>query len=156
MKNKISMKLRLPFKVARGLTLVTLLGLTSLISGQGRNKSVSDIEKTVTELYTAMVDRDKEVLEQLTMEKLTYGHSSGTLENKSQYINGVLNGAFQFSSITPKEQTVSVTGNVGVVRHIFEAQGTNNGQPANVRIGCLLIFKREGRWKLLARQAYKL
>ena len=152
----ISMKLGLHFKVARGLAFITLLGLTSLASAQGPNKNVSEIEKTVTELYSAMVDKDKEVLEQLTSEKLTYGHSSGSLENKSQYVNGVLNGAFQFSSITPKDQTVSVTGKVGVVRHIFEAKGTNNSKPADVRIGCLLIFKKEGRWKLLARQAYKL
>ncbi|KAA2218861.1 nuclear transport factor 2 family protein [Maribacter flavus] len=152
----IAMKLRFLSKVARGLTLITLLGLTSFISAQNRNKNVTEIEKAVTELYGAMVDKEKEVLEQLTSENLSYGHSSGALENKSEYVNGVLNGAFQFSSITQKEQTVAVTGNVGVVRHIFEAKGNNNGKPAEVRIGCLLVFKKEGRWKLLARQAYKL
>lgn len=103
-----------------------------------------------------MVEKDTAVLQELTMEKLTYGHSSGTIENQSEYVDGVLNGAFQFSSITPVDQTVSTSGDIGLVRHIFEADGTNNGNPAKVRIGCLLIFQKEGQWKLLARQAFKL
>ncbi|WP_419212035.1 nuclear transport factor 2 family protein [Maribacter sp. X9] len=125
-------------------------------TAQNTANEIITIENTVTKLYSAMVAKNKYILEDLTDEQLTYGHSSGIIENKSQYVDGVLNGVFQFSSITPKEQTVSVTGNVGVVRHVFEAQGTNKGKSADVRIGCLLIFKKTGRWKLLARQAYKL
>lgn len=125
-------------------------------SAQNKSNEVNKIEKTVTKLYQAMVEKDKNLLEELTMDKLTYGHSSGALESKAQYVDGVLNGAFQFTSITPMDQTVSVSDKVGIVRHIFVAEGTNNGKPADVRIGCLLVFKKEGQWKLLARQAYKL
>jgi hypothetical protein len=104
-----------------------------------------------------MVDKNKDILEDLTLEKLTYGHSSGSIENKSEYVDGVLNGAFQFTSITPIDQTISINNDVGVVRHIFKGEGTNNGTPAKVNIGCLLVFQKEnGNWKLLARQAFKL
>lgn len=128
---------------------------TSLLA-QSNEAEIDKIENTVTQLYAAMVEKDTAVLQELTMEKLTYGHSSGTIENQSEYVDGVLNGAFQFSSITPVDQTVSTSGDIGMVRHIFEADGTNNGNPAKVRIGCLLIFQKEGQWKLLARQAFKL
>lgn len=128
---------------------------TSLLA-QSNEAEIDKIENTVTQLYAAMVEKDKAVLQELTMEKLTYGHSSGTIENQSEYVDGVLNGAFQFSSITPVDQTVSTSGDIGLVRHIFEANGTNNGNPAKVRIGCLIIFQKEGQWKLLARQAFKL
>ncbi|MFX0557245.1 nuclear transport factor 2 family protein [Maribacter sp. CXY002] len=123
---------------------------------QNSKGEIAKIENTVAQLYTAMVEKDKDILEDLTMEKLTYGHSSGCIENKPEYVDGVLNGAFQFSAINPVNQTVSASGDVGVVRHIFEADGTNNDKPAKVRIGCLLIFQKEGQWKLLARQAFKL
>ena len=137
------------------ITIVSIFCFSSLLA-QSDDKNVAKIEKTVTVLYKAMVDKDKSLLEDLTLDKLTYGHSSGTIENKAEYVNGVLNGAFQFTAITPVDQSISISGKVGVVRHIFEAKGTNNGKPADVRIGCLLIFKKEGGWKLLARQAFKL
>lgn len=137
------------------ITMVSIFCFSSL-SAQNKDKNVAKIEETVAELYKAMVDKEKSILQNLTMDKLTYGHSSGTIENKAEYVDGVLNGAFQFTDIAPMDQTISIANKVGVVRHIFVAKGTNNGRPADVRIGCLLIFKKEGRWKLLARQAYKL
>ncbi len=137
------------------LLLTIFCNSTNLIA-QNNSDEVAKIENTVTQLYAAMVDKDKSVLQELTMEALTYGHSSGTIENQAQYVDGVLNGAFQFTEITPMDQTISITDKVGVVRHIFVAKGTNNGRSADVRIGCLLIFEKEGQWKLLARQAYKL
>lgn len=121
------------------------------------NDEIAKIENTVTQLYKAMVEKNMNILEDLTSEKLSYGHSSGTIENKSEYVDGVLNGAFQFTSITPIDQTISISNNVGVVRHIFKGEGTNNGTPAKVNIGCLLIFQKDkDTWKLLARQAFKL
>ena len=137
------------------LTLVGIFCFSTLLA-QSDDKNIAKIEKTVTSLYKAMVDKDKTKLQDLTMDELTYGHSSGTIENKAEYVDGVLNGAFQFTAIAPVNQSISLSGKVGVVRHIFEAKGTNNGKPADVRIGCLLIFQKEGGgWKLLARQAYK-
>ena len=152
-----SLKMR---KILTGISLCILLisvacSSTNLMAQNNKNE-IAKIENTVNQLYSAMVEKDKSILQELTMEELTYGHSSGTIENQSEYVNGVLNGTFQFSSITPVDQTVSTSGNVGIVRHIFEADGTNNGRQAKVRIGCLLLFQKEGQWKLLARQAYKL
>ena len=155
MNNKKSIKLPKPIRIVVLITLVSISCFLSL-SAQSNDKNVAKIENSVTELYKAMVDKDKTILQDLTMDKLTYGHSSGTIENKAEYVDGVLNGAFQFTEITSMDQTISIVDKVGVVRHIFVAKGTNNGKPADVRIGCLLIFKKEGRWKLLARQAYKL
>jgi len=149
MNNKKSLKLPMSIRTVVLLTLVSISCFLSL-SAQSNDKNVAKIEKTVTELYKAMVDKDKTILQDLTMNKLTYGHSSGTIENKAEYVDGVLNGAFQFTEITPMDQTISITDKVGVVRHIFVAKGTNNGKPADVRIGCLLIFKKKGQWKLLA------
>lgn len=46
---------------------------------------------------------------------------------------------------------------MAIVRHIFNAKGMNNGNAVDVHIGVLMAFqKQHGKWKLLARQAYKL
>ena len=137
------------------LMLCTLGSPTGLLA-QSNTGDIAKIKNTVTRLYTAMVEKDSSALQELTMETLTYGHSSGTIENQSEYIDGVLNGSFQFTSISPVDQTITTSGPIGMVRHIFKAEGTNNGEPAEVNIGCLLVFQKENEWKLVARQAFKL
>ena len=138
------------------LVLAILCCSTNLVA-QNDKVEIVKIENTVTMLYNAMVEKDKNILEDLTLQKLTYGHSSGTIENKSEYVDGVLNGAFQFTAITPIDQSITIAGDVGVVRHIFKGEGLNSGTPAKVNIGSLLIFKKKNNnWKLLARQAFKL
>lgn len=132
------------------------LCFSTVLIAQNKDSEVNKIDGAVSQLYEAMVDGNKDRLEELTMDSLTYGHSSGKIENKTEYVDGVLHGGFQFSSITPVDQTISISGKTGIVRHIFKGEGTNNGTPATVNIGCLLVFQKEGgQWRLLARQAYK-
>ncbi|WP_051907920.1 nuclear transport factor 2 family protein [Flavimarina sp. Hel_I_48] len=122
-----------------------------------KNNSAKNVGHAVTQLYEAMIQNNEKVLKDLTSEDLTYGHSSGKVENKSEYIDGVMNGAFQFSAISPVDQTIQTSGDIAVVRHIFKGEGTNNGSQAKVNIGCMLVFQKQDKdWKLLARQAFKL
>ena len=139
------------------LLLISIACSSTNLKAQNNKNEIANVENNIAKIYTAMVAKNKDVLEDLTAEKLTYGHSSGKIENKSEYVDGVLNGAFQFTSITPIDQTITIAEDVAMVRHIFNGEGTNNGTPAKVNIGCLLIFqKNKGKWKLLARQAFKL
>ena len=125
--------------------------------GQDATSDKERIAKTVASLYQAMVDRDEATLTDLTAESLTYGHSSGTIENKQDYIEAVVRGDFDFITIVPADQTISISGNTATVRHIFITDALNAGKPVEIRIGCLMVFqKQKGQWKLLARQAYKL
>lgn len=117
----------------------------------------AEVETTVDALYKAMVDKDEATLKNLTADKLTYGHSSGTLEDKAQFIDAVMNGSFDYISITPEEQIIIISDDVALVRHIFVTNALNDGEPTDVRIGNLMTFqKQNGKWKLLGRQAYKL
>ncbi len=145
----------------------TLLALTLFIgfavSAQSTPKSPDDdrdtskVATTVKTLFAAMVDPDENTLGNLTLEELSYGHSSGSLENKSQFIDAVVNGTFDYISIDASDQTITITGDIAMVRHIFMTKGKTAGNLMEVRIGNLMIFrKRGGEWKLLARQAYKL
>lgn len=133
------------------------VGLFTALGHAQSNADRMQIEKQVGDLYVAMISKDGDRLRQLTDDKLSYGHSSGALENKEEYIGAVLTGPFDFFSIVPEEQTVTVSGDTGIVRHIFVAKGTQNGKDADVRIGVMMTWqKKNGTWRLLARQAYKL
>jgi ketosteroid isomerase-like protein len=148
-------------KVTYTLILVVLCSLTALPQSSKKSRENKGDSKNVAlvieELSRAMVDRDKAVLENLVMDEMTYGHSSGKIENKTEFIEEVVNGAFDFISINPSEQTIYLSGDTAVVRHIFNAKAVNDGTQADIRIGNILVLKRnKGRWKVLARQAYKL
>lgn len=134
-----------------------LLAFCTVIAFAQSNNDHQQLDTAVKELYKAMVDKDGKTLENLTAKDLTYGHSNGKIEDKMQYIDAMLNGPFIFSSIVPDEQNIHISGKTSIVRHIFVAEGTNDGEPADVRIGVMMTYqKQSGKWKLLARQAYKL
>lgn len=120
-----------------------------------------DIERValaINDLSQAMVNRDRTALQNLMMEELTYGHSSGKIENKQEFIDEVVNGDFDFISIDTEEQTIFLSGDdTAVVRHFFHTKALSAGKPVDIRIGNMMVLrKQKGQWKILARQAYKL
>ena len=117
----------------------------------------SEVSHAVEALNNALVDPQTKLLEDLVSEKLTYGHSSGTIQNKQEFIDDLVNGPFDFLSITALDQHIAIYGNTAVARHIMSAKGANKEASVDVNIGIILIFQKEkDGLKLLARQAYKL
>jgi hypothetical protein len=119
--------------------------------------SKKDLELSIEALNKAMISQDKSALENLTAEELSYGHSTGTIENKSEFVKNVLTGPTKFSSIDFTDQRIEITDNIAIVRDIAAYKGSNNSTPLDVKIGLLMIWRKQGaNWKLLARQGYKL
>lgn len=117
-----------------------------------------EVAAAVEQLRTAMVNADKTILEKLSAEKLSYGHSSGHIDNKKQFVEKTTSGASNFESIDLVEQTISISDNVAVVRHVLNAKTNDAGkEPGEVHLRVLLIWqKQKGNWKLLARQAVRI
>ncbi len=118
----------------------------------------ADVEKAVATFNEAMVNPERDLLERLCADELSYGHSSGIIQNKAEFIDDLINGPFNFLSVDSPEQTIQLSGDTAIVRHIFLASATNDGKPVDIRIGNMQVYKsdNEGKWRLLARQAYKL
>ncbi|MBL7764410.1 MAG: nuclear transport factor 2 family protein, partial [Chitinophagaceae bacterium] len=87
---------------------------------------------------------------------LSYGHSSGKVENKEQFINEAINGPVDFISIDISNQTIVVVDKNAIVRHIFYTKMKRDGKDDEIKISVLQVWqKQKGKWKLLARQAVK-
>lgn len=128
-----------------------------LTNTYAQSKSEQAVATSVTALHNNVVSPDREALNTLVSEALSYGHSAGKVENKGQFIDFLFNGPFKFTSINTTDQTIQVSGKNAVVRHIFIGKATNNGVPTDIRLGNLMVWRKEGgNWKLLARQAFKL
>lgn len=139
-------------------SLLTLALLTAIsFSGMAQSSSSIDLVKAVQELTQAMIDANESQLKKLTAKELSYGHSSGNLEDQAAFISSLVSGKSDFVTIDLKKQKYEVTDNVGIVRHTLVADTNDNGQPGHVEIGVMMVWtKKNDNWKLLARQAYKL
>src|SRR5580765_61880 len=134
--------------------LVVCLLYCATINAQETKK---EIELSIDALNKAMISQDKPVLEKLTAGELSYGHSTGIVENQSAFENNILTGPDRFSSIEMTNQNIELAGNIAIVRSIAIIKGTTKGTVLDVKIGILMIWQKQGdQWKLLARQGYKL
>ena len=117
----------------------------------------ADVAKAVETLRQALLDGKKEALENITHENLTYGHSSGQIENRAEFVDALVTGKSDFTAITLSEQVIKITGNVATVRHKLAGDNLNHGTNGKLNLSVLLVFiKEKGEWKLLARQAVKI
>jgi ketosteroid isomerase-like protein len=115
------------------------------------------VTNVVEAFRKAMIDADKNVLEKVVDDELSYGHSGGSIETKAHLIETLMNGDSDFKTMDVSEQTVKVYGKTAIVRHKVFAETNNKGVPATVKLSILLVFhKTKGDWKLLARQAVKI
>ncbi len=139
-------------------SLLTLMVLLMMItSTQAQTKNEARVARMVKDLNSAIVARDSFALAQISMDELSFGHSGGVIQDKAAFIKAVLNGPTFFKSIDPEGQTIQVSGKHAIVRHIVVASATREGNPVPLRFGNVMVwYKKQGKWKLLARQGYKL
>jgi len=115
------------------------------------------VAATVEKLRLAMVSGERAALEELASTDLSYGHSSGKIEDKAAFVESIASGKSDFVKIDFKDQTIKVTGKTAIVRHQLHANTNDGGKPGEVHLGILLVLQKEGKtWKLLGRQAFKL
>lgn len=137
--------------------LFTLFILIMILqAGFSQTKAEMAVASAVETLRKAMVDGDKMTLKKITSDALSYGHSSGKVEDQATFINSLVTGKSDFVSIDLTNQTVKVVGKTAIVRHRLSAKTNDNGKPGEVHLDILTIWqKQKGHWILLARQAVK-
>ena len=96
-------------------------------------------------------------MEALTAEHLSYGHSSGVVQNKPEMIDGTMTRKATVKSLDFPDLKVAIVGNAAIARHLWVSESELDGKPTSTKIGVLAVWqKQDGSWKVLARQAYKL
>ncbi len=121
-----------------------------------QSKDEQSVAAAVESLRKALIDPDKATLDALVLDELTYGHSSGLIQDKAAFEEALLNKSSDFVTIDLSQQTIKVVGNTAWVRHILSATTNDGGKPGSTKLSVLLVWvKQKGVWKLLARQAVK-
>jgi ketosteroid isomerase-like protein len=140
--------------IKRFIYLIVLTGVMNVAMAQSKEEAA--VTAAVDNLRKAMIDGDKAGLQNITADQLSYGHSSGKVEDKATFVDNIVTGKSDFVTIDLTNQTIAISGDAAIVRHTLSATTNDNGNPGSVKLNILLIWqKQKGQWKLLARQAVK-
>jgi hypothetical protein len=133
-----------------GALCVALLGQVPQAMAQAGDEAA--VKQAVEAFRKAMLGNDRAQLEALSADALSYGHSGGKVQNKSEFIAGAL--ASHWKSISVSDETTHIVGSNAISRFTFTGENESEGKVNAVKLGVLMVWlKQDGHWRLLARQA---
>ncbi len=104
--------------------------------------------------HEMMVQNDASI-DKLIDDSLSYGHSSGMVETKNDFMSN-LTSRIDYHSIREDSVSAKVHGKVASVRFVGVYDSTFDGKRAETRLKVLEIWvKKKKGWKLFARQAVR-
>ena len=119
----------------------------------------TDEEKLVTtlkEFHQALVKKNTVSINQQTDKALSYGHSNGWVENKTDIIKDLETGYISYQGFKEDSITVAINGNMANVRFVADITATMKATTTTFHLKVLEVWVKKGkRWVLFARQAVK-
>ncbi|BBP59084.1 nuclear transport factor 2 family protein [Pseudomonas sp. St316] len=136
------------------------IGFLCLFGGYAATASASaeqDVAQAVDHLTQAMLHKDIPQLQALAAENLTYGHSSGNIQDKKAFIADIETGKSAFKTLEMQNQKITLSGDTALVRNHFSAQAIKGGDIVPTEIENFQIWQKQknGKWLLIGRQAFK-
>lgn len=111
---------------------------------------------TVKEFHQVLVNKNTVSINQQTDKALSYGHSNGWVQTKTDLIKDFETGYISYKSISEDSISVAINGNMANVRFISDITAVFKGSTSNFRLKVLEVRVNKGnRWVLFARQAVK-
>ncbi len=131
-----------------------MLAFSSILSAQ--STAEKEVAASITSLVKAMISVDDASLNALIAEQLSYGHSSGLVETKKEFIGQVTGRKTVYTDIIISNQVITVSGDVAICRNQSNMIMNVDNKPAELNLLVMMVWqKQNGQWKLLARQAVR-
>ena len=104
------------------------------------------------------INKDSIALEGLLAGKVTYGHSSGKLENRQEMIHAAISSKNTYANFVMDSASVFFENKTAFVRHVLRAVSIDkDGKQSPLHLGVLQVWIMQNKqWKLMARQSVKL
>lgn len=136
--------------------LVIFFSALSLSSFSQKKDDLNNVKFALEVFRLALLSGDKAQLTQVTTPELSYGHSSGLIENQEQFVEKLASGQSDFVKIDISNESIAVYKNAAVVRHTLTAETNDAGKAGTVKLNVLLFWVHTKLgWQLAARQATK-
>lgn len=123
-------------------------------AGRAVERQLIDAER---QRFAAMVEADVGTLERLLADELTYTHTTGTTDTKTELLASLSSGTLKYLSIEPEDMRARPYGEVGVVTGRAAMKVRAGGQELAFRIAFTDVYvRRDGRWQVVAWQSTRL
>jgi hypothetical protein len=130
---------------------------TSRADQAGGSKTESEIRQLEARRIQAMLKVDTEELNRLLADDLTYTHSSGQVDTKSQLINSLKSGERKYLMIEPQGVKVRLYGAAAIVTGRAKLKTFSKGQESNFQVQFTDVYaKKKGHWQMVAWQSSRL
>ncbi len=114
------------------------------------------VEIAVKGFHNALMKPDSLALRNLTVQELTYGHSSGAIDTQESLISSLLTGTADYIKIDILSQDITLKGEAAWVRNTMDVTLPDGDKTKVLNLKVLYVWVKEnGIWKLLARQAVR-
>jgi hypothetical protein len=114
------------------------------------------LTKTMKEFHQALVQKNTASISQQTDKALTYGHSNGWVETKTDVINDLETGVISYETFKEDSINVTINGSMANIRFIADINAILRGNKSSHHLKVLEVWVKKGkRWLLFARQAVK-
>jgi len=115
------------------------------------------LTSTLKEFHQLLVKKNTVSINQQTDKALSYGHSNGWVETKTEMIKNLETGYTSYKSIKEDSLQVMINGNVAHARFVGDYEvSLNSGSTVVYHLKVLEVWVKKGkRWLLFARQAVK-
>jgi len=126
------------------------------VVNRNKQETKTEISSKMTQLRTALMGRDSVALDSLLAEDVTYGHSNGMIQSRSELIRSVMSREQDYKKMDVRKMDIRLFGNTAVVNVEADVSLIMTGKPLDLDMDVLLVWiKRKGSWKLVARQSVK-
>ncbi|GHN02719.1 hypothetical protein WSM22_42080 [Cytophagales bacterium WSM2-2] len=133
--------------------LLVVLFFVSVASAQSDEKELT--KKTYLLSRTIFGTKDTVTLEKLLAKTVSYGHSHGNLQNRSELIKGIGRNKSIYTDTLVSNIKVFIEDKTAIVRYLFKAkENKKDGTVTNLDFSMMLVWiKEKNEWKLMGRQA---
>lgn len=133
-----------------------LLGLLSVSVVVFAQTEESKLITTMKEFHQALVEKNTVSINQQTEKALSYGHSNGWVQTKTDLIKDFETGLISYQSYKEDSVQVLISDKVANIRFIADISATLRGNTISNHLKVLEVWVKKGkRWLLFARQAVK-
>lgn len=137
------------------LPVLLFLGSQSTVFAQ--NKKELELKALELQRFEAMTKKDLPFLEHVLADDLTYNHSNGLAENKSEHIEHIKTGALVYQTMQPEEVNVRIYKKTAVLNGLVNVAGMLKDRAFSVRLRYTDVYvKRKGKWQLVAWHSVKI
>ena len=115
------------------------------------------LKNAMQQLDKALLQKDETVLKSVLHKDLSYGHSNGWIQSKSDILNDFTSGKLTYSKIENNSSAIIVINkDYATVKTNTNAEGVVNGTAFNLKLHIMQFWVKTKRgWQLIARQSAK-